>query len=233
MAITKRIVCLANSRKLSGRCVAGKELVNGKAVGWLRPVSARPSEEVSEREREYEDGSDPRVLDIIDIPLIEPRPKGYQTENWLLDPQTYWGRAGQASWSDLTRMADSPTTLWANGNSTYHGRNDKVSIAVASTLTCSLFLLRLKSAILRVFAPSEAFGDPRRRVQAVLVHEGVEYRLRVTDPVIEREYLALANGEHAIGECLVTISLGEPFKDDCYKLVATIITRGRSENERA
>ena len=28
MATVKRIVCLANSRKLSGRCVAGKELCN-------------------------------------------------------------------------------------------------------------------------------------------------------------------------------------------------------------
>lgn len=232
MAITKRIVCLANSRKLSGRCVAGKELVSGHAGGWLRPVSARQTEEVSEREREYEDGSDPRVLDIIDVPLIEPRPKGYQTENWLLDPTTYWGKAGEASWNDLKGMADAPATLWVNGDSTYHGRNDKLSFAVASTLSSSLVLLELESATLRVFAPSEDFGDPRRRVQAVFAHQGLEYRLRVTDPVIERQYLALPDGEHAIRECFVTVSLGEPFKNDCYKLVATIITRDRAENAR-
>ncbi|HXF07313.1 MAG TPA: hypothetical protein VNK45_02115 [Candidatus Acidoferrales bacterium] len=86
MTIVKRIVCLANSRKLNGRCVAGIEITRGnKRVGWIRPVSAREHEEVSEYERQYQDGSDPRVLDVIDVPLIAPKPKDYQQENWLLD----------------------------------------------------------------------------------------------------------------------------------------------------
>src|SRR5690554_6295530 len=78
LATSKRIVCLANSRKLQGRCVAGYEIVDGKPAGWIRPVSDRPHEEVSEYERQYADGSDPRVLDVIDVPLKKPRPQGYQ-----------------------------------------------------------------------------------------------------------------------------------------------------------
>src|SRR5690349_10522146 len=100
MSVTKTIVCLANSRKLSGRCLAGKE-VDGKAFGaWVRPVSARSTEEVSERERAYEDGSDPQVLDLIDVPLIEPKPKTFQSENWLLDPDEYWVRRGSLSYAE-------------------------------------------------------------------------------------------------------------------------------------
>ena len=83
MQDVKRIVCLANSRKLHGRCLAGREWIDGHPGRWIRPVSAREHQEVSEYERQYEDGSDPRVLDIMDVPLLEPSPgpARYQSEN--------------------------------------------------------------------------------------------------------------------------------------------------------
>ena len=69
-AYEKTIVCLANSRKLSGRCIAGKELVNSGYGSWIRPVSHRPTEEISEEERRFENGDDPQILDRISIQLI-------------------------------------------------------------------------------------------------------------------------------------------------------------------
>ena len=93
----KRIVRLANSRKLNGRCIAGKELLaDGLPGGWIRLVSNRENEEVSEYERQYEDGSDPRVLDVIVAPVLMAKPKNYQRENWLLDPAYYWVRVRRA-----------------------------------------------------------------------------------------------------------------------------------------
>jgi len=38
-----------------------------KSGAWIRPVSAREHEEVSEYERQYEDGSDARVSGGIDV----------------------------------------------------------------------------------------------------------------------------------------------------------------------
>ena len=45
----------------------------------------------------------------------------------------------------------------------------------------------------------------------------------VTDPGWERTYLAKLNGTYDIGACYLTISLGEPYEDACYKLIAAII----------
>ena len=163
MATIKRIVCLANSRKLSGRCIAGREFAGGRPGAWIRPVSDRPHEEVSEYERQYEDGSDPCVLDIIDVPFLEPRPKGYQQENWLLDSEEDWVRVGRISWTDLERLADASGTLWLNGHHTSNGSNDVIPLDKAAEVTSSLKLVRVDSMRLSVFRPGEAFGNPKRR----------------------------------------------------------------------
>jgi hypothetical protein len=221
----KRIVCLANSRKLGGRCIAGRERIGTQAGAWIRPVSARPHEEVSEHERQYVDGSDPKVLDVVDVPLIAARPRTYQQENWLLDPQAYWVRQGRVAWHDLGNLADAPAVLWRFGFSTYHGTHDRLPVDQAETLTTSLHLLRTDGITLSVFAPGAAFGDPKRKVYGRFRHAGTDYRLRVTDPVYERAYLAQSDGDHRLGDCFLTVSLGEPFEGFCYKLVAAIIEK--------
>lgn len=219
----KRIVCLANSRKPDGRCVAGKEF-DGTTVGpWVRPVSARPGGEVSEHERHYQDGSDPRVMDIVDVPLLSHSPKTYQQENWLLDPGLYWEKRGTQSVPKLATFEDKPASLWVNGHSTFNGNNDYVPLPTAITLTTSLYLIRVSSVVLNVFAPSAKFGNPKRRVQGQFQYNGVSYWLWVTDPIIERKYLAMQDGTYNVGPSFLTISLGEPFNDQCYKLIATII----------
>ena len=226
MATVKRIICLANSRKLSGRCIAGKELERGQPVGWIRPVSAREHEEVSEYERQYEDGSDPRVLDIMDVPLLAARPKGYQQENWLLDPDHYWVKVDSAAWKDLQQLIDPVGPLWINGHSTYNGLNDTIPLSLATALDSSLRLVRVDHLTLSIFKPGKIFGNTKRRVQGRFRHDEIEYCLWITDPVYERAYMPKLDGRYEIGECLLTISLGEPYKDDCYKLIAAIIERG-------
>lgn len=223
MRDVKRIICLANSRKLHGRCIAGREWMEGQAGPWIRLVSARENQEVSEYERQYEDGSDPRVLDIIDIPVLEPQPRDYQTENWLLDPKYYWVKMGRASWFDLPAVTDPIAPLWSNGYSTYHGRNDKIPLDTDGSAPNSLRLIHAINLKFTVFRPGEAFGNSKRRVQGQFTHAGTRYALWVTDPQYERAYLARLDGTYDIGECYLTISIGEPYKGACYKLIAAII----------
>ncbi len=223
MSTTKRLVCLANSRTLHGRWVAGREWNGTEAGGWIRPVSTRDGGEVSEYERQYEDGSDPQVLDVIDVPVLESQPKDYQTENWLLDPKCYWEKAGRLSTSDLAALTDPVAPLWIDGHRTYNGLNDKIPLAVAGSVTGSLRLLRVDRLRLIVSRPGEAFGNDKRRVQGRFWHAGREYALWVTDPGWERSYLAKLNGTYDVGGCYLTVSLGEPYGDACYKLIAAVI----------
>lgn len=230
MPVAKRILCLANSKKMSGRCVAGREVLDTAPGSWIRPVSARPTEEVSEDERQYQDGSDPRVLDIIDVPLIRHQPHACQTENWLLDHSYYWTKVRQVGWAELQLYVENPATLWTNTRSTYNGVNDEILQADADEFPNSLVLIRVPTLELVVLVPGAAFGNPKRRVLADFRYRGIRYALWVTDPVIERDYKARADGTYLIGECCLCVSLGEPLQkqngESCrYKLVAAVIQR--------
>ena len=224
MPQSKQIVCLANSRKMSGRCIAGREWSEEHGPGdWIRPVSARDGQEVSEYERQYEDGSDPRALDIVRVPIIEPKPSCWQPENWLLDPEFYWRKVGTYSRFDLSTLVDRIEPLWVDGYSTYEGENDKVPLNAVPHVSGSLRLIYVERLTLHVFSPGEAFGSAKRRVQAKFSHAGVNYALWVTDPIYEGEYLAKLDGVYEIHHCYLTVSLGEPYQNACYKLAAAII----------
>lgn len=211
MNANKRIVCLANSRKLSGRSIAGREWSIDTGTGdWIRPVIAREGQEVSEYERQYDDGSDPRLLDIIDIPVLQPKPEGRQTENWLLDPEYYWQKVGSYSPFDLFAPADPVAALWTDGFSTYNDRNDRIPLESGGSISGSLRLIGVEEVVIHLFAPGEVFGNSKRRVQGRFVHAGQTYELWIIDPIHERRYLAKPDGTYRIGECHLTISLGEP-----------------------
>lgn len=215
---------------MAGRCIAGREVLDTGPGQWIRPVSARQTEEVSEYERQYQDGSDPRVLDIIDVPLIRPCPHTCQSENWLLDPDCYWIKVRQVGWVELQRYTEDPPTLWMNGRSTYNGVNDELLRADADALPDSLVLIHVPVLDLRVFAPRADFGNPKRRVQARFRHRDIQYAFWVTDPAIEREYKARDDGNYKLGESCLCISPGEPMRksggERCrYKLVAAVIRR--------
>jgi len=158
----KTIVCLANSRKHSGRCIAGIEIADRQPEDWVRPVSSRAGAEVSEYERRYEDGSDPRVLDMIEIPLLDAIPDGYQVENWTLDPDRCWVKQGRVTWAQLAQLEDDASPLWLNGApSTRRGMHDRVAAEDVDGFDYSLRLIRVDDLVVRVFAPGSAFGNPR------------------------------------------------------------------------
>ena len=223
MKTVRRIVCLANSRRQSGRCIAGRVWDGNRPGNWIRPVSDREGEEVSEDECQYENGCDPQVLDIIDVPLLSHKPNNHQQENWLLDSNSDWTKVGVLSLDKLQQLVDPVAPLWIDGHSTNRGINDQIPLALTKSLDSSLRLIHVDSVQLSVVRPGAAFGNPKRRVQGRFSYAQKEYALWITDPSYEREYLSKPDDEYEIGESFLTVSLGEPFKEACYKLVATVI----------
>jgi len=227
-AYTKTIVCLANSRKVSGRCIAGKEYADGVFGGWIRPVSARRDEEISEDDRRYQSGDYANLLQIVTIPLAQPIPDGFQIENHRIDDGYYWTRQGSVSWRHLYSAVDAVDTLWIDGHSSYNGINDRVPADRAAVVSGSLLFLGPLALNLEVSAEGAAFGNFKRRVRAYFKHRGRRYAFAVTDPFIEHAYLAQVDGRYAVDQAFVCVSLAKVWDGFAYKLVAAIVTPERA-----
>jgi hypothetical protein len=223
MAYTKTIVCLAHSIKTGGFCVAGKEVQQNGYGGWLRPVSTRASAEVSASECDCGGGKQPVLLDIIQIPLLKPSPDRHQTENHVIDAGK-WQKTGTFPWADLNGLVDKEAPLWIDGPHTYSGVNDCLSAKEAASLKGSLVLIKPEKVTIRVGMEGGMFQ--KRAVRAYFKHAGVDYALKVTDPVADAAFRAKKDGDYALEDVFVCVSLTEPYEKDnrCHKLAAAIIS---------
>jgi len=227
MSYTKTIVCLANSRKLTGRCVAGKEWDGCRPGRWLRPVSGRERGELTAERWYAKSWRDPRLLDLIQVRLIAPRPCGCQTENHLVDTAARWQFIGRVPVQCLLASLDHPKgPLWLNGESTSGGLNDRVYAEVAEKQPNSLVLVQPDRLEIKVSTESANTDHARRRVRGRFSLAGYGYILSITDPVVEGPILRQPDGYSTeLQRPILCISLSEKFasQNACYKLIAGVI----------
>ncbi len=227
MPYSKTIVCLANSRKLTGRCVAGKEWDGQNFGAWCRPVSARDRGELTAERWYRKTWCDPQLLDLIEVGLLSPRPSGCKKENHLVEPSVRWRFAGRVTSRQLLGAVDPPAgPLWVNGDSTVDGHNDKVPAAVAEREQYSLVLAQPEQLRITVATEGADRGNPRRRVRGHFSLVGSDYVLAITDPIVEKQILSNPDGFHAeLQNPILCISLSEKFETQnaCYKLIAGVM----------
>lgn len=225
MKYQKKIVVFANSRKTTGRCIAGREWHDGAPGEWVRPVSTRTTHEISEEERRYEDGRDPQLLDVVLVPCESHQPLPHQRENHIIDPRFYWAHQGRLPWKDISGWLDQPNTLWGTGQGSYAGLNNRVAIGQENG--SSLYLIAVERLKLLVGRKAPEYPDSKRGVRGEFSYRGTAYRMDVTDPAIERKYLGQADGQYDIVRPFLCVSLSDPFQGHFYKIIAAVLYAGQ------
>jgi hypothetical protein len=213
------IVCLALSRKYGGYCLAGKRLVKGGKSEWVRPVSARPNGELEELHILYGNNEKIALLDEIQFTFVKRFPHYYQTENVLINKDAKWIKTGTYNPAYLDALCDEPENLWINDADSKNERNDRMPFEKANEcLENSLVLIRTEELTIEV----QTKTGLRSSLRAHFVFKGIPYILPVTDPLVERQYKKIGIYKLDKKPVFLCISLGEPFGNYCYKLVASV-----------
>lgn len=215
MAI-KRFVCLANSFKEGGRCLAGIELDNeNKPVfernrpKWLRPVSNNEHGAV-----ETALAAHLNILDIVEFDMLDfTSLNTYQNENVTFVPGSL-RVIGQFQKSDLEQICDDRFLLFGNRGKAIH--KDKIN-----SLDHSLLLIKPKE-----FEVVERRYDDNEYPQQRLLFKfnEINYDLPITDPVFLRKFQADPSFVQDIEQIYVSMSVGVIHNDWYNKLVAGIIS---------
>lgn len=220
---SKTIICLANSWKLGGRCIAGK-VVNSQGFGeWVRPIGTANHGAVSYEDRHYDGGADPALLDVIEIQMSGKANHPFQVENYDIDDNWYWRLIRKATPLELSKAVDPVqrdlwgTTHFASGS----GINDRVWEHIAQSFGYSLRLIRVADLEIRVSIENPGFTD-KKTVRGYFTYSGIKYALSITDPVIRSAYISRAEATYAVGQAILCVSLGEPFNGYAYKLIAAV-----------
>ncbi|MDG6404130.1 hypothetical protein QCD79_29345 [Pseudomonas quasicaspiana] len=223
MAYVYQMVCLANSKKPGGKCVAGKITLGPYQNIWIRPVAPRERRAITLQDQIYQNGQYPQLLDVINISYIDAQPNTFQVENHIIDTSLHWGPAGQFNRQNLHTLVDNPPKLWADSKDDgYWGVNDRLPGSTLVDPISTLYLIQPEDVTIRAKAEGERWGNNELRIRAFFTYNGIKYGLIVTDPIYKARFDKA--GEYEGTEItFFTVSLGEV--DDngfAYKLVAAV-----------
>jgi hypothetical protein len=220
----KLFVCLANSRKYSGRCIAGVELCRRpdgflKMVetpehhpSWIRPVSQSEFGELSSDWVRHI-----RLGDLIEVDVEnKPITHGYQCENVYFDAKSLQ----IVEHLDLTH--DRLSRLSVRENSLLFGcRGGSVPVDNLADVDNSLQFIKVEKATLRWR------DEPGMRPQERLVfqYNNVGYDLPLTDIEFVEKYLKDNTILEKAKDVFLTVSLSLPHDGRLYKLAAGVFLR--------
>jgi hypothetical protein len=209
-----QFICLANSKKHHGRCIAGICPNTGK---WIRPIVRGKTAIYEERFIDGLNANEPRLLDLLDISFSEKAPEeGCQPENIFIANQK-WKRLKQLTVNEIEKYIEETKLL-------LHSHDNKVDPTIFSTLPHSSW----KSLQLIKVNDAEFFSRQYENIECFcsFTYSGTHYRLKLT-VIIAIDKIKI--GAHLNSRCLLTVSMTTPFKTPayeipyCWKMVAGVI----------
>jgi hypothetical protein len=224
MSPVRRIICLANSKKLDEQCVAGIDMIRGS---WVRPVCDDLYPEdgripmsitlVNDKGMERK----PELLDILEIPLATTgNDFSFASENLTIL---------NGKWQFINRTTtENVISYCKNYPHILHNPHKYVTVDYLKSLPKqerrTLQLVYVREFLV---TPQERAGriSWRGTIQAANGQKLTD--IPITDPILIKH---LATGYQPQSPCLVTFSLSMPHRPDgwegeppCWKLIAGII----------
>ncbi|MDY6785052.1 MAG: hypothetical protein SW833_21330 [Cyanobacteriota bacterium] len=211
-----QVICLANSWKRGGRCIAG---INPRTGQWVRPVSQLPYGQVSQEMRRI-DCREPELLDLLKIPLDKTGENfGFESENRTILPGK-WRRVGHISPQNVLPYCSEEEYILHN-NERYVALPFLQSLPERDRKTLQL---------IQAIEFSVRFTG-KRFVATLATGRGKTLTAPITDPVYAYR---LELGIRPSVPCLVTVSLSMPWQPadwegeiPCWKLIAAVIELGK------
>jgi len=213
------LLILANSRKLGGRCIAGIDLESKK---WVRPVSRSDHGALRKDECLILDGSiwrDLAVLDVVSAPIGIAIDALGQPENRVLlsDAWSLKGNFGK----DIERKITTELLDVFCDEEKYliygNGRSVQMRSVKSNLVKKSLILIKSLD-------PQFYNEDGTMKLRCKFKHAGEIYDLPITD---DSDWVAQAKHNpkaFSRGVWYFTVSLGEPYKGQMWKLIASGIS---------
>ena len=211
----KIFVCLANSKKYGGRCLAGIELTRdeqGKphltldAQGkprWIRPVAHTEHGEIPQMEVKHI-----RLLDFVEFESAEPCPHGYQTENIFYQGKTF------DVCGNLNVKSENLDQLVENQSDIILGNREKyISASEVDALGHSIVLIKTDTSRIKLY-------ETGAHLRMAFFWQNTAYDLPVTDMDFHLRWIDEPTILHDKPNAYLCISLAINFEGRHHKFIS-------------
>ena len=208
-------LCLANSKMMHGRCVAGINLSSGS---WIRLISSLPTHSYSLEETRLDSGDQIRPLDIAKLEIGPPNGSISQPENVLADGGS-WRYLRSLDISHGPERAILRRAMRAGGSFMNTPRLGSPSIPVQDS--------RFDSSLSLILVSQPTFKQTRPgSIRCYFSYENGVFDLSFTDDLFEFPFEQRTWSVTSRSDWLFMVSLGQPFKGFHWKILAGAIPLG-------